>query len=88
MGCIGKLAEANFPLKSMEVFVAFDGSALPHVGEFCNHLHSDVRFQYPLTHWSLLEPHGMKCVGAVRRETELLSMCNWRLLSTCGVYCS
>ena len=58
LGCVEESAGANFPLKYMAVFVAFDHSSLPHVAEFFSHLHTDVRFQNMPTHWSLLEPHG------------------------------
>ena len=84
LGCVGEPNGANFPMKYMALLVAFDRSPLPHVAKFSNHLHTGVRFQNPPTHWSLLEPHGTKCVGGVRRETELLSVHNWRRVSTCG----
>ena len=65
-GCVGEPAETNFPLKYMATFITFDRLLLPHVAEFSNHLHTDVRFQNSPTHWWLLKPHGINCVRAVR----------------------
>ena len=45
LGYVGDPAGANFPLKYMAMFVAFDRSSLPHVAEFSTHLHTDVKFQ-------------------------------------------
>ena len=39
LGWVREPAGANFPLKNMAIFVAFDGSSLPHVAELSNHMH-------------------------------------------------
>ena len=43
LGCDGEPAGASFPLKYKAMFVAFDCLSIPHVAEFSNHLHIDVK---------------------------------------------
>ena len=77
LGCVGVPAGASFPLKYKAMHAEYDCSPLLHVAEFSNYyLQINPKFQNLPTHWSLLEMHETKCVGVMRQETELLSMCN------------
>ena len=40
LGCLGLPGLANFPLKCMEIYVAFDRLPLPRIGEFPYCLHT------------------------------------------------
>ena len=40
LGCLGLPELANFPLKCMEIYVAFDRLPLPRIGEFPYCLHT------------------------------------------------
>ena len=66
----------EFTLKYMAMFFVFNCSSLPHVAEFSNHLHTDVRFQNWPMHYLWLESRGTKCVGLVRQETEIIFVRN------------
>ena len=59
LGYVGELDGAKFPLKYMAMFVVFDQSLLPHIAEFSNQLHIDVRFHNLPTNWllSIRQPH-------------------------------
>ena len=61
LGCLGLPAGASFPLKCMEIEAAFDHPLLPCVGEFPNHLQTDLKFWNRAIRRSLFEPHGTNC---------------------------
>jgi hypothetical protein len=45
LGCVGLPSGANFPLKSIEIYTAFDRLALLRVWEFPNCSHIDVMLE-------------------------------------------
>ena len=59
---------ANSPLNSIEIYTAYDRTPLPHIGDFPNYLHTDMKLQNQAIQCCLLDPRSAKYGKAVGRE--------------------